>query len=172
MKKGKINKSALVSILVCAVLVVIGIVRVMSYSHGTFWGGLAGESFLSFLAYKPDSYTSTHFFKILATPSIVAAIYFLVRVRNRAYHKTSPLSYEKHGGRMDFESRVLRLAITAVISLHWAVMEIIKYRTEDFYPFSPAENPAVNALVLLAGWALAFWGMKYLSFEPLVKESS
>ena len=155
----------------CAVLVVIGIVRLMSYSRFGWWGGFVRESFLSFLAYRPDSYASTHFFKILATPSLVAAIYFLVRLRNRVYRKTSPLSYEKHGGRMDFESRLLRFAITAVISLHWAVMEIIKYRTEDFYPFSHLESPAVNALVLLASAILAFWAMKYLSFEPLLVRS-
>jgi hypothetical protein len=71
---------------------------------------------------------------------------------------------------MDFKSPTLRLIITTVISLHWVVMEFVKYRTEDFYPFSSLESPVANALVLLASWALAFWGMKYLSFEPLFRD--
>ena len=144
----------------------------MSYSFGTLWGNFVRQSFLSFLAYQPENPASFHFFKILATPSVVAAIYFLIRLRNRSYQKSSPVSYERHGGRMDFESPLLRLVITSVISLHWVVMEIIKYRAEDFYPFSPLESPAVNAVILLAGAILAFFGMKYLSFEPMIASGS
>jgi hypothetical protein len=49
-------------------------------------------------------------------------------------------------------------------------MEWWKFRVEDFYPFSPLESRAVNLIVLLASQLLAFWTMKYLSFDPIRKE--
>jgi hypothetical protein len=51
-------------------------------------------------------------------------------------------------------------------------MEIIKYRAADFYPFSALESPAANALVLLASAILAFFGMKHLSFDPLIRRDN
>lgn len=172
MSKRHPHKSALLSIVICAILALIGVVRVMSYSRGTLLGELAGWPLLSYLAYQPSSYASAQFFKIIATPSVVAGIYFLIRMRNRSYRRMSPDSYEIHGGKIDFKSVWLRLILTSVISFHWVVMELVKYHAEDFYPFSSLESPFVNALVLLASWAIAFWGMKYLSFEPVFRHDT
>jgi hypothetical protein len=172
MNKRRLHTPTLISVAVCGVLVMMGIVRVMSYSRGALLGDIARGALFSWLAYQPSSYLNAQFFKIFATPSAVAGVYFLIRLRNSSYRRMSPDSYETHGGKIDFASPWLRLILTSVVSFHWAVMELIKYRAEDFYPFSSLESPLVNALVLLVGQVVAFWGMKFLSFEPLLRNDA
>jgi hypothetical protein len=170
MSKKSLDMSALLSVLVCAVLVLIGAVRVMSYSRDTLLAEVAKWPVLTYAAYQPGNYVNAQYFKIVATPSVIAGIYFFIRLRNRSYRRMSPLSYDTHGGRIDFRSPWLRLVLTSVISLHWVAMEMVKYYADDFYPFSSLESTPVNALVLLASGIIALWGMKYLSFEPLYRD--
>jgi hypothetical protein len=164
----RINTAALASIAASAVLVAVAMVRMLSYSRTGAVGTWVRESFLGAVAYQPDSIASVRFFKILATPSVVAVQYFLFRALNRGHRANDPGT--RADRTLDFRSPWLRLVLTSVVSLQWVVIEWAKFRTEAFYPWSPLESPWVNALVLLLGQALAFWGMKYLSFEPLFKD--
>jgi hypothetical protein len=158
-----------VSIVVCAVLAFTGFVRFLSYSEGAI-GDFVRSSAVGFLCYDPRSLASARYFKILATPAVVALIYFLFRWRN-----TQAPSYPGSGGRgrfhhLDFRSPVLRGILTTVITLHWVAMEWWKFNTEDFYPWSALESRWLNIGVLVAGQALAFFTMKYLSFDPVSKD--
>jgi hypothetical protein len=107
---------------------------------------------------------SAQFFKVVATPSVVAGIYFFFRWRNAG----RPIG--RVGERLDFQSPVLRGIVTSVITLHWIAMEWWKFNVEGFYPWSPLESRLVNIAVLIASQAIAFWGMKYLSFEPIRRD--
>lgn len=171
MTERTVNRRALVSVSVCALLVVVAVVRLLSY----FGGGVNGvirHASMSFLAYEPSSYVNVQFFKILATPSVIALVYFLFRARNQGY-RLRPGTIQHTGYRhIDFKSPWLRLILTSLVTLHWLPMEWYKFHTPDFYPWSPLENPAVNIVVLLCGQVIAFWGMKYLSFEPLFRVRS
>lgn len=129
-------------------------------------GDTVRHSIVGFLAYNPDSFASAQFFKFLATPSVVALIYFFFRQRN-----TGPRGYRRdpvieRANRLDFASPLLRLILTSIVTLHWLAMEWWKFHAVGFYPWSPLENPALNIVVLLVGQVFAFWGMRYLSFEP------
>ena len=157
------NTAAVASITVCAVLVVIGLVRFASYSHGAI-GDASRDWIVGVFAYNPESHVNAQFFKILATPSIVAGIYFFFRWRNAGRPKG------RVGERLDFQSPVLRGIMTTVITLHWIAMEWWKFNVEGFYPWSPLESRLVNIAVLIASQAIAFWGMKYLSFEPIRRD--
>jgi len=138
----------------------------LSYSHGAT-GDFVRNSIFGFLCYNPDSLASAQYFKILATPSVVALIYFFFRWRNAGL--PSYLGSEKfeHARRIDFKSPVLRLILTTVITVHWIGMEWWKFNVEGFYPWSVLENRGLNIAVLIASQAIAFWGMKYLSFDPV-----
>lgn len=151
------NKSALLSVVVCAVLVCAGLVRLASYSLGALGDAVRG-SFVWFLAYDPGNRFNAQFFKLLATPSVVAGIYFLFRWRN-----VGCTGYR----RIDFKPPLLRLILTSLATVHWLAMEWWKFGVEGFYPWSPLESRAVNVAVLLAGQAIAFFAMAYLSFAPL-----
>jgi hypothetical protein len=169
-RRRRINPAALASISVSAALVLVAVVRMLSYSRTGEVGAWVRESFLGGLAYRPDSLASVRFFKILATPSIVAVQYFLFRALNRGHRVTAIDPRARVDRKLDFRSPWLRLVLTTLISLQWVVIEWAKFSAERFYPNSPHESAWVNAGVLLASQALAFWGMKYLSFDPLFKD--
>jgi len=158
---GQTNQNAAISVAVCAVLLCVGLLRFASYSEGALGDAVRG-SFVGFLAYDPASKLNAQFFKLLATPSVVAGIYFFFRWRNAGRPELS---------RVDFRSPLLRLILTSVVTLHWLAMEWWKFNTEGFYPWSPLESRAVNIGVLLASQVLAFVTMKYLSFGPIRKSS-
>jgi hypothetical protein len=117
------------------------------------------------VGYDPERVWNAQFFKIVATPTVVAGVYFFFRWRNRGRptHRSSD--------RLNFESPLLRGIITTVITLHWLAMEWWKFNVEGFYPWSPLENRALNIGVLLLSQAVAFIGMKYLSFEPVFEKT-
>lgn len=165
------NVGALVSVAVCAVLLLIGFVRFLSYSQGVV-GEMVRGSALACLAYNPDSVVSTRLFKVLATPSVVAIIYFFFRWRNAGipFYPATPVFYS--AGRLDFESPLLRAILTSIVTLGWFVLEWFKFHVPGFYPDSPLEHPWINVAVLLAGQAVTFWAMKHLSFARLVTPAS
>ncbi len=160
------NREPLLSIGVCAVLVAVGLVRALSYSQGAL-GDTVRHSILGILAYNPASHLNVQFFKILATPSVVAMFYLYFRWRNAdvPFHFSGARSPHLHT--IDFESPILRVALTSIITAHWLVLEWFKFNAAGFYPWSPLENRSLNVVVLILSQAVAFWGMKYLSFEPL-----
>jgi hypothetical protein len=166
MNQKRTNAAAAASIAVCSILVFIGIVRLLSYSQGAI-GDTVRRSVFGFLCYDPSSVFSVQFFKILATPSVVALIYFFFRWRNAAAPSSRDASRISGIHRLDFKSPVLRGILTSVITVHWVAMEWWKFNIQGFYPWSKLENRALNIGVLIASQALAFWTMKYLSFEPL-----
>ncbi len=150
------------SVLVCALLLCVGLVRLVSYSRGAFSNLVCGSA-IGFLCYDPASLLNAQFFKIVSTPTIIAGIYFFFRWRNAG----------RPGGRfderLDFKSPLLRGILTTTITLHWFALEWWKFNAEHFYPWSPLEGRWVNVAVLVASQLLAFWGMKYLSFDPIFR---
>ena len=154
------------SVPVCIVFVCIGLIRLLSYSTGPI-GDFVRSSFVGFLGYDPASYLNAQFFKLLATPTVVAAICFFFRWRNRRIPSSPLAAGLERAHRLDFKSPVLRLILTTVITLHWLAMEWWKFNVEGFYPWSELESRAVNIIVLIASQGLAYWGMKYLSFDEL-----
>ncbi len=167
---SRFHRPALVSVVVAGALVLVAVVRLLSYSRGSGLAGWLQESALGFLAYRPDSAASVRFFKILATPSVVAGQYFLFRLLNHLHSRNLPPGYDAAHRRIDFRPAGARLALTTLVTLHWVVIEWYKFGGPDRYPFSPLERPAINAVVLLLSQAVAFFGMKYLSFEPLLRQ--
>jgi hypothetical protein len=159
-----------VSIGVCGLLVFVGGVRMLSYSLGPA-GDIVRHSVFGFLCYDPDSAASVRFFKVLATPSVVALFYFLFRWRNAGAPRRPGASGALAGPALDFTSPVLRAILTSVITLHWLGMEWWKFHVDGFYPWSPLESRWLNVVVLLVGQAFAFQTMKYLSFEPNRRQS-
>jgi len=171
MKTDEWNRRAVISSVVCMVLALVGFVRLLSYSRG-YIGDTVRHSVVGFLAYNPHSLVSAQFFKILATPSVVALIYFFFRRWNAnvPFYAADPAI--ERANRLDFESPVLRLILTSIITVHWLAMEWWKFHVTSFYPWSPLENRALNIVVLLSGQALAFWAMRYLSFEPILRNGT
>ncbi|UCH84752.1 MAG: hypothetical protein JSW50_03395 [Candidatus Latescibacterota bacterium] len=165
------NLGAIVSCAICAILVSIGVVRLLSYSLGPV-GDVLRSSIVGFLCYDPDSLFSVQFFKLLATPTVVAGIYFFFRWRNSGRPTSPEAAQLRRAHRLDFESPLLRGVLTTLITLHWLAMEWWKFNTEGFYPWSPLESRWLNLGVLIASQALAFWSMKYLSFEPLNRDGA
>ena len=159
----------MISAVVCSGLLAVGAVRFLSYSSTNPLALRLRESALGWLAYQPDIPWSVRFFKLIATPVLVALVYFVFRALNRAHRIRLP-GYQAPDRRIDFASPRLRLVLTTVATLHWVQLEYLKFSREDFYPFSPHESLWINVVVLLAGQALAFFGMRYLSFDPLVRE--
>lgn len=144
------------------VLIVVGAARLFSYSRATALGDFVRASPLGPIAYSPTEVWNAQYFKILATPSIVAMQYLLFRFLNRG---AGPGPSWRT---VDFRSPWLRLLLTSLATAHWAVIELTKFaHPEHFFPWSPIESRTVNFAVLLVGQALSFVGMKYLSFEPL-----
>jgi hypothetical protein len=130
-------------------------------------GDVVRGSPFAFLCYSSDSYVNVQFFKLLATPSVVAGIYFFFRLRNAGLPASRAAAGRGRAHRLDFESPLLRLILITVVTLHWVAMEWWKFNVEGFYPWSPLESRWLNLVVLFASGALSFWGMKYLSFDPL-----
>ena len=79
---GSIRLPAHISVAISALLVLIAALRMVSYSRATPFGDLVRNSPLRLLAYKPGSYLDVQFFKIIATPTLVAMQYFLFRALN------------------------------------------------------------------------------------------
>ena len=168
---NNVNRGAAISILMSAFLCGIGIVRMLSYSRGsgiTLW---LLDSPLSPLAYQPDVVWSVRFFKVISTPVVASGLYFLFRLLNRGAVSSLPGATIDPSRRIDFVSPWTRLALTTVVSLHWIPIEYMKFQSTDFYPSSRLENPWVNIGVLAVSQLLAFVGMRYLSFEPLVSDN-
>lgn len=171
MKNRQKNWGAVISICVCAILGFVGLVRLLSYSQGST-GDFVRHSFVGFLCYNPASLINAQYFKILATPSVVALIYFFFRWRNAGAPSYLGAIRFDRVHRLNFESKILRGILTTVITIHWIGMEWWKFNVEGFYPWSKLESHSMNIWVLIASQALAFWGMKYLSFEPITRDSS
>ena len=169
MKSRRKNLGAIVSTGVCGALVFVGIVRLISYSRGAT-GDFIRSSALGVLGYNPYSFINVQFFKILATPSLVALIYFYFRLRNASMPSHLGAIRFDRIHRLDFKSAVLRGILTSVITVHWIGMEWWKFNVDGFYPYSDLEIRSLNFGVLLLSQALAFFGMKYLSFKPLLRD--
>jgi hypothetical protein len=157
-----------VSVLLAGVLVFVGIVRLLSYYRASV-GPWISESMLACLAYQPDSFGNVRYFKILASLSAVSFIYFLFRILNRGHRRAFPPGYPSHHRDLDFRSAWLRLVLIASVNVHWAAQEWYKFSTRC-YPYSPLESWESNAVVLAVSSVIAFFGMKYLSFDPLLRE--
>ncbi len=165
---ARIDRRATASILVCSGLIAVGLIRVFSYSATNPISVRLRESALGFLAYQPDAAWSVRFFKLIATPVLIALMYFVFRALNRAHRIRLP-GYDAGDRRIDFRSPWMRLILTTVATLHWLPLEYAKFTREDFYPFSPLESLPINIVVLMMSAALAFVGMRYLSFDPLIR---
>jgi hypothetical protein len=167
---SRVHLPALASVLLAGVLVFVGVVRLLSYYRATV-GHWVGDSILGFLAYQPDSFFNVRYFKILASLSAGSFIYFLFRILNRGHRRVFPPGYPSHHKNLGFGSPWLRLVLITAIDLHWAAQEWYKFSTKS-YPYSPLESWESNAVVLAVSSLIAFFGMKYLSFGPLLKGSA
>jgi hypothetical protein len=165
----RLDRHALFSALACAGLLGVGAVRVLSYSQTNPISIGLRESALGWLAYQPDLPWNVHFFKFIATPVLVAVIYFVFRALNRGHQVRLP-GHDGPDRRIDFASPWLRLVLTTVVTLHWIPLEYMKFTREGFYPNSPLESVTINVIVLLASQAFAFFGMRHLSFDPLLRD--
>ena len=165
----RIDRAAALSVAVCAALLAVGLVRVFSYSPDNPIAAALRDSPLGVLAYRPDVAWSVRFFKLIATPVLIALVYFVFRGLNRMHRIDLP-GYDGGERRIDFASPALRLVLTTVVTLHWVPLEYFKFTRDDFYPSSELESLPVNVAVLLASQALAFFGMRRLSFDPLLRE--
>ena len=152
-----IDRRAVASVLTCLVLAAVGALRFLSYPGSVLHGALSGTP-LGFLAWDPSHPVTSRFVKILATPSVVSLMYFLFRLLNRMHRRT-----------LDFRGPGLRAALVGVVTAHWVLIEAAKFGVEGFDMRSPLESAGENAAVLLASAALAFFGMRLLSFAPLVR---
>jgi hypothetical protein len=167
----QLDLHALLSTLACIGLLGVGAVRVLSYSRTNPISIGLRESALGWLTYQPDVPWSVRLFKLIATPVLVAMVYFVFRALNLGHRVRLPGHDVRDDRRIDFASPWLRLILTTVVTLHWIPLEYMKFTREDFYPNSPLESVTINVIVLLTGQALAFLGMRYLSFDPLVRDT-
>jgi len=164
-----INKRVLSAFIICSILIFAGAVRILSYLRGSFVSQIIGDTFLQCLAYQPESYFNVSFFKILATPSVIACIYFLFRGLNGKYDDVSRLKIIDEWRKVNFNSGIFRFWLVLMISLCWIPIEVIKFNFKDtFYPYSKLENPVTNSIVLAAGGILCYFLMKYLPFNKLI----
>jgi hypothetical protein len=164
---ARLDPAALLSVSIASTLAAVGSIRLASYQRGVL-GAWLRESPLGFLAYQPDDYFNVRYFKVLASLSFVSFIYFTFRVLNRGHRNVFPADYPSHHRDLDFESPRLRLVLIAIINVQWVIQESYKFWTKN-YPWSPLESWVSNAVVLAVSSALAFFGMKYLSFKPLLR---
>ena len=81
----RLDRPALFSVLLCGGLLTVGTVRILSYSLTNPIAIRLRESSLGWLAYQPDVFWSVRFFKLVATPVLIAVIYFVFRALNRGY---------------------------------------------------------------------------------------
>ena len=164
-----INIKVLAAFFTCTLLVIIGIVRILSYSKGALVSDIIEDTFFHHLAYRPENYFNVSFFKIIATPSITALIYFLFRGLNKECSYTEEHRINNEWRRISFKPPTFRLLLVTMITLCWLPVEVMKLHFEhEFYPYSTLENPLLNLIVLAFSGVLCFFLMKYLSFEPLI----
>jgi hypothetical protein len=165
----KINIKVLSAFIICSFLIFAGIVRILSYLRESFISQIIEDTFLYYFAYHPKSYFNVNFFKIFATPSIIAFIYFLFRGLNDKEDDMSRQKIINEWRKVNFNSGVFRFFIVLMISLCWIPIEVIKFHFKgSFYPFSTLEDPLVNLIVLAAGGILSYFLMKYLPFNQLI----
>jgi len=170
--RKSIHSPTLLSIVVSALLIAIAVIRIFSYSRTTVLGEIVKNSPLHFVGYEATSYLNTQFLKIIATPSIVAMQYLIFRALNWTHTRNLPDSMNVAHRRLDFRSPGLRFLLTSLITLHWVVIEAVKFSSpQSFYPYSALESRSLNMIVLLCSQLIAFLAMKYLCFEPLFKEA-
>jgi len=160
-----ISGRTLTSLLIAGILTFVGFVRHSSYGSLKC---LFEDTALKCLLRQPLNHDNVQYFKILATPSVVSALYL--------FHMASRNVFNKMGGKK-MNNLILELfqdrkRLVVFISSVWCLTEIKKYlssvlRIETTIPLGPTESQAVNIIVLLASGIIAFWGMKYLSFKPL-----
>jgi len=164
----RVDRPALVSVAVAGIFVFVGVVRLLSYyrSGAGYW---IKESVLGFLAYQPESEFNVRYFKILASLAAIGFIYFLFRFFNRAHRNVFPPGYPARRRDLDFKSPGSRLLLLAIVNLQWTIDELYKFSTES-YPYSPLESWESNVVVLALSSLIAFVGMKYLSFGPVLRE--
>jgi hypothetical protein len=162
----RIHLPTLFSFLTAVPLVIVGVLRVLSYYRqiAEHW---IHNSILRYLAYHPDSFYSVRYFKILASLSVVSLLYFFFRYFNCGLRTHFPPGYETHHREIDFRSPWTRLALLTVVNIHWVFQEWYKFSTIS-YPYSPLESWKSNAVVLALSGLIAFFGMKYFSFRPLL----
>lgn len=119
--------------------------------------------------YRPEDHFNVRYFKIFATPSIIALIYFLFRGLNST--NSGALRHEINNSwrNVDFKPFPFRLYITAMITICWIPIEIMKFQFGNtFYPYSDLEYPFINIITLTAGGIISFYLMKFLPFNPLI----
>ena len=164
-----ININVLSAFIICAILVLIGTVRILSYSKDGFIATILEGTIFHHFAYRPESYFNVRFFKFLATPSIIALIYFLFRGLNNSGSGNLRHKINNDWIKIDFKSGIFRFCLVTIISLCWIPIEVMKFQFgKAFYPYSILEDPLGNSIVLAAGGILSFFLMKYLSFKPLI----
>jgi hypothetical protein len=164
-----ISINVLLAFIICAILVFIGTVRILSYSKDGFIAAILEGTIFHYFAYRPESYLNVRFFKILATPSVVALIYFLFRGLNDNSGGNLRHKINNEWRRIDFNSGIFRFCLVTIISICWIPIEVMKFQFGNvFYPYSSLEDPLANSIVLAAGGILCFFLMKYLSFKPLI----
>ena len=100
----------------------------------------------------------------IALPDVVRSLSDLA-----AHRKVFPPGYPSHHEDFDFRSPWLRLVIIATINVQWLIQEWYKFSTQG-YPYSPLESWQSNAIVLAISSVAAFFGMKQLSFAPLLEK--
>ncbi len=167
--KKIINLNVLLSCFICLILIIIAITRNLSYSPNSWFVQMVKDTPLYFFTYQPDNYYNVQFIKILATPSIIAILYFLFRDMNNQYIGTGKFVTSEVWHKIDFSPVWFRVILTTVITVCWIPMEAIKfYYRENFYPFSVLEDQVVNIIVLLCGQLISIVFMQHLSFKQLI----
>lgn len=164
-----INIKVLAAFLTCTLLIIIGIVRILSYSKGAFVSRMIEDTFFHHFAYRPENYFNVSFFKIIATPSITALIYLLFRGLNKGGDYNGKHKINNEWRIISFKPLTFRFLLVSMITLCWLPIEVMKFHFEnEFYPYSTLENPLLNLIVLTLSGVLCFFLMKYLPFEPLI----
>ena len=89
--RHRLNRPALFSTLICAGLIGVGVVRVLSYSRTNPIAIGLRDSALGWLAYQPGVPWSVRFFKLVATPVMMAMVYFVFRALNLGHRVRLPV---------------------------------------------------------------------------------
>ncbi len=164
-----IDARVLFAFIVCAILIIIGIVRVLSYSRNGLISHILEDSILHHFAYRPESYLNVSYFKLFATPSIIALIYFIFRGLNDNKNKVTKHKINNDWTQVNFKSFLFRFILTVIITICWIPLEVMKFSLgKSYYPYSELEDPLTNIFVLIAGGILCLFLMKYLPFGPLI----
>ena len=166
--KNLINVKVLCALIICLSLIIIGAIRILSYSRGSIISELVEDTIFYHFAYLPEDQFNVTFIKILATPSLIALIYFLLRGLNNKYIKALRYRIINRRDKVNFKPFMFRLQLIVMITLCWIPIELLKfYLKNEFYPYSSLEDPFLNFLILVVGGIITLVLMKYLPFEPL-----